>query len=180
MQLAFHLNKLPQNNAAQNLSAGNTGSFSKWFLGAMLATAAVAVILLGSAVSADDEIGWLKRLAESGDDGAQLQVGLAYRDGRYGLTPDVTKEMYWIKRSAESGNAYAEDALGSMYAEGRGTEKNIPIAMKWWKKAMQDGNQDARIHMSESLIKSGHTQEAEALLKPQEEQTVPVTNQGSM
>jgi len=179
MQLAFHLNKLPQNNAALNLSSSNTGSFSKWFLGGMLAAAAVAVIVLGSSVSADDEIGWLNRLAESGDEDAQLQIGLAYRDGRYSLTPDVTKEMYWIKRSAENGNAYAEDALASMYAEGRGTEKDITSAMKWWKKAMHDGYQDARIHMSESLIKTGHTQEAEALME-QQDQTVPVTNQGSI
>jgi TPR repeat protein len=180
MQLAIHLNKLPQNNAAQNLSSNDTGSFSKWFLGAMLATAAAAVILMGSAVSADDEIGWLHRLAESGDEGAQLQIGMAYREGSYGLTPDATKEMYWIKRAAENGNAYAEDALGSMYADGRGTEKDIASAMKWWTRAMHDGNQDARVHMSESLIKTGHTQEAEALLKPQQELTVPVTNQGSI
>jgi hypothetical protein len=51
--------------------------------------------------------------------------------------------------------------------------------MKWWKKAMHDGYQDARIHMSESLIKTGHTQEAEALME-QQDQTVPVTNQGSI
>jgi TPR repeat protein len=179
MQLAFQVNKLTQNNAAQNHSPRYTRRASQWFLGAVLATAAVAVILLGSAVKADDEIGWLNRLAESGDEGAQLQLGLAYRDGRYGLTPDITKEMYWIKRAAEKGNAYAEDALASMYAEGRGTEKDIATAMKWWKKAMHDGYQDARIHMSESLIKTGHTQEAEGLLEEQDH-TVPVTNQGSI
>jgi TPR repeat protein len=179
MQLAFHVNKLPQNNVAHNHSPHDTKRLGKWFLGAMLAMAAVAVILLGSAVKADDEIGWLNRLAESGDEGAQLQLGLAYRDGHYGLTPDLTKEMYWIKRAAENGNAYAEDALASMYAEGRGTEKDMASAMKWWKKAMHDGYQDARIHMSESLIKTGHTQEAEGLLEEQDH-TVPVTNQGSI
>ncbi len=179
MQLAFHMNKLPQNNVAQNHSTNNKRPLGQWLLGTMLATAALAVIVLGSAVSADDEIGWLNRLAESGDEAAQLQIGLAYRDGRYGLTPDVTKEMYWIKRSAEHGNAYAEDALAGMYAEGRGTEKDIASAMIWWKKAMHDGYQDARIHMSESLIKTGHTKEAEALME-QQDHIVPVTNQGSI
>lgn len=179
MQLASHFNKLPQIIAPQNLSSDKIRSITQWLFGAALVATACTVIMLGSAVSAGDEIDWLNQLAKSGDEDAQLQIGLAYRNGSYGLTPDTTKEMYWIKRAAENGNAYAEDALGSMYADGRGTEKDIANAMKWWTKAMQDGYQDARIHLSESLIKAGRTQEAEALLK-QQEHTVPVTNQGSI
>jgi TPR repeat protein len=179
MQLAYQLNKLPQNNVAQKLSSRNANPLSRWLLGAVLAAAATAVILLGSAVTPADEIDWLKQLANSGDEDAQLQIGLAYRDGRYGLTPDTTKEMYWIRRSAENGNAYAEDTLGSLYADGRVTRKDMANAMKWWTRAMNDGNRDARLHIGESLIKAGRTQEAEELLQ-QPEHTVPVTNQGSL
>ncbi len=121
-------------------------------------------ILFGMPDKASDDIGWLNRLAKAGDSGAQLQVGLAYRDGRYGLTADATKGFYWLQQAANNGNAYAEDTVAEMYASGTGTPQDITLAMQWWTKSMHDGDPQARLHMSEALIKSGKIQEAEGLL----------------
>lgn len=48
----------------------------------------------------------------STDENAQLQLGLAYRDGRLGLNADPVQANYWLERSATAGNAYAKELLG--------------------------------------------------------------------
>ena len=132
--------------------------------GGLLLAAVLASLLLGTQVKPHDEVAWLTQLANQGDDGAQLQLGLAYRDGRYGLTADAKTGLYWLKRSAAGGNAYAEDAVGTAYADGQGIAQDIAKAESWWRKAMQDGNQEARIHLADALIQSGHAAEGNALL----------------
>ena len=138
--------------------------FRQWAPVVLPVLAIALVAIFGTPDKASDDIGWLNRLAKEGDSGAQLQVGLAYRDGRYGLTADATKGLYWLKRAAENGNAYAEDTVAEMYATGTGTPQDTALAMQWWTKSMQDGDPQARLHMSEALIKSGKIQEAESLL----------------
>jgi len=53
------------------------------------------------------ELAWLSRLAAADDPGAQLQLGLAWRDGRYGLAPDARKGQYWLDQAARNGEDYA-------------------------------------------------------------------------
>jgi hypothetical protein len=130
----------------------------------MVVVAAVAAAgLLGSPNKPRDELDWLSQLANNGDAGAQLQLGLAYRDGRYGLTPDAKTGLYWLKQSANAGNAYAEDAIGSAYAKGQGTARDEKQAEQWWRKAIKDGNPNARMHLADALIKSGQTREGNQL-----------------
>ena len=124
----------------------------------------VASVVFGTHAKPRDELDWLSRLANNGDAGAQLQLGLAYRDGHYGLTPDAKTGLYWLKQSAAGGNAYAEDAIGSAYAKGEGTEKDVRQAEQWWRKAIKDGDSDARMHLANALIKAGQTKEANQLL----------------
>jgi TPR repeat protein len=138
--------------------------FRRWLPGLMLLTAITLVGFLGKSVSPKSELDLISQMANAGDDGAELQLGLAYRDGRFGLSPDAKTGLFWLKQSAASGNAYAEDAVAQAYASGQGTEKNNQLAAQWWRKAIDDGNKDARIHLSESLIKAGHTHQAEKLL----------------
>ncbi len=143
----------------------NTHSLKRWIPAAILVAAVSAVSFLGTTDKPSDDINWLSRLANTGDVGAELQVGLAYRDGRFGLTPDAAKGFTWIKRAAEAGNAYAEDTLASMYATGTGTEKDLHLAKQWWNKAMHDGDNAARLHLSETMIREGDVQQAERILR---------------
>lgn len=148
----------------------NVNSFRKWIPGAIMLAAICVVGLAGSADKPGEDIRWISQLAESGNSGAQLQLGLAYLEGRYGLKPDPAQGFHWLKLSANNGNAYAEDSIGSLYAEGNGTEKNPVLAVQWWKKAMHDGNHEARLHLSEALINSGQIQQAETLLQDNSKQ----------
>ena len=73
-------------------------------LGILVALVALAVIVAqGRAVPPVQEIAWLRHLAEQGDAGAQLQLGLAYRDGRYDLTPDAAAAQHWLALAASNG-----------------------------------------------------------------------------
>jgi len=130
----------------------------------LLAAAIAASLLLGNHVKSGDELDWLTHLANQGDTGAQLQLGLAYRDGRYGLVPDAKTGLYWLRRSAAGGSAYAEDAIGIAYAKGQGTAQDNGAAEQWWHKAINHGDHEARIHLADALIQAGRTSEGNELL----------------
>jgi uncharacterized protein len=166
MQLVnFSHERLDTHGVSKTHSEKTSGSWMKSSLLPLgiLAAAIVASVVLGSHVSPRDELDWLTRLANQGDTGAQLQLGLAYRDGRYGPA-DTKTGFYWLQRSAAGGNAFAEDTIGKAYAEGLGTTRNIALAKQWWRKAIKHGDPEARIHLADSLIQSGHTREGNALL----------------
>jgi TPR repeat protein len=142
-------------------------TFSKMWLWLPLTLVAVVVGVstsMGTPNKPQDELDWLSQLANNGDAGAQLQLGLAYRDGRYGLTPDAKTGLYWLKQSAAGGNAYAEDAIGNAYFKGQGTAHDETLAEQWWRKAIKDGDRDARLHLATALIQRGQSQEADQLL----------------
>lgn len=162
MQLVNCSNEMLQRDAASIDAVNN--SLRRWLPGLLLIAVVAALSVVGKADSPRAELDWLSRLANQGDVGAQLQLGLAYRDGQYGLTPDAKTGLYWLQQAADAGNAYAEDAVGSAYARGQGTAANPELASQWWRKAMHDGNPEARIHLSEALIQSGHLHQAQQLL----------------
>lgn len=62
-------------------------------------------------VTDKEELTLLQSMAVS-DENAQLQLGLAYRDGRLGLKQDPVQADYWLQRSATGGNPYARQLLG--------------------------------------------------------------------
>jgi len=165
MQIVNWSHAVPGVHTTLETAKGESSPVRRWVPWAFLAAVATAIALLGTAVRSADEIDWLTQLAESGNAGAQLQLGLAYLDGRYGVAPSPSKALHWLSISAKSGNAYAEDALGNLYARGVGTEKDMPTAMSWWKRAIADGNPQARLHLGEALINEGQTKKAEELLQ---------------
>ena len=154
------------NNELDNGNAHNRKAIAVrgWLPGVLLIVAVVAISVLGRSANPRAELDGLNQLAKAGDAGAELQLGLAYRDGRYGLNPDAKTGLYWLQQAATSGNAYAEDAVALAYAKGQGTEKNTELASQWWRKSIHDGYPEARVHMSEALIQAGHMHQAEQLL----------------
>jgi TPR repeat protein len=101
-------NGTAQDDARQSRRRGG----SRW-LGAAVAAALVLIFLLqgGKPPSDAQELAWLNRLAAADNPDAQLQLGLAYRDGRYGLVPDTGAGQYWLGRAARNGQGYAADLL---------------------------------------------------------------------
>jgi len=115
----------------------------------LAAGALVVAASLSRPVTPLGDADWLARLAESGDVGAQLELGLAYRDSRDGLTADPQTALYWLERAAKGGNAYAADQLANAYAGGDGTAADPRLARHWWQVAAGSGNADARRHLGE-------------------------------
>jgi len=122
-----------------------------------LAAAGSFAVLAGHAhgVSAQREIAWLEQLAGSGNAGAQLQLGLAYRDGRYDLERDPRTSLHWLTAAGRAGNAYAADLAGNAYAAGQGTPHDTRQALHWWQVAATAGNADAQTRLGESLLAAG-------------------------
>ena len=130
---------------------GSPGGGGRRWAPLLIGAGALAVAgLLARPVAPPTEAGWLAQLAESGDAGAQLELGLAYRDGLDGLKANPRTALYWLKRSAQGGNAYAADQLANAYAQGDGTAADPELARRWWQAAARDGNADAKRHLGQS------------------------------
>lgn len=134
------------------------GSRSPWLVlgGIALGVSLVAMVPLHSRDEADAD--QLLHRAEAGSASSQLMLGLAYRDGRYGLPRDDRAAATWLARAARSGNAYAAATLGDAYAQGQGVAPDIKVAQRWWLQAAQADNVHAESRLGLSLLHSATTQ----------------------
>jgi hypothetical protein len=78
-------------------------------------------------------------LAESGETGAQYELGLLYRDG-FGVKQNVTKAFYWLEKAAFNGHAEASYALAMLYAEYDESDE----ALHWIAVAAKHGSAKAK------------------------------------
>ncbi len=139
---------------------------TSWLAPLLVAAGVAGLIAVSHAgLSNDQEVAWLSRLANSGDAGAQAQLGLAYRDGRYGLDADPHAGLYWLKAAAKGGDAYAADAVGDAYAQGQGTAPDTTTAEQWWSRAAAAGNAHAQARLGKALLADGKTDQARDWLR---------------
>jgi uncharacterized protein len=112
--LTRRLTALPAPPAPHHRSGGSSlpGAFATpWFRGTLAALTLAVVYAVGGNLKSPSEAQWLSTLAGNGNSGAQLELGLAYRDGAFGLKPDREASRHWLRMSAEGGNAYAAQTL---------------------------------------------------------------------
>jgi len=120
---------------------------------------AFAIIAANSGgVSGASEVKWLNQLAVTGNDSAQMQLGLAYREGRYGLKQDANMGLYWLRKAAKSGNAYAADLVAD--SDVHDPREGLKQALPLWQQAARHGNADAQLHLGEYLMHKGHDDQA--------------------
>jgi len=82
----------------------------RWLAAAVTGGLFLTLLMHGAHHPSDtQELDWLSRLAADDDAGAQLQLGLAYRNGHYGLEPDARTAQYWLDRAARNGQPYYPD-----------------------------------------------------------------------
>ena len=79
-----------------------------------------------------------KPLAEQGDAGAQINLGLMYRNGQ-GVAQDYKQAVKWYRRAAWQGDAKAQFDLGVIYDSGLGVMQDYKQAFKWYRKAAEQG-----------------------------------------
>lgn len=103
---------------------------------------------------------WFDLSAKQGHKMALNNLGIAYKNG-YGVNKDLVKATEYIRKSAEMGGALAQLNYGDMFRDGDvwyrtepdsisgeslliNVKPDIEKAKEWWKKALKNGNKDAK------------------------------------
>ena len=81
-----------------------------------------------------------KPFAKQGDDSAQYNLGLMYRNGK-GVPQNHKTAVKWYRLAAEQGYASAQGNLGYMYAFGDGVLKDYVRAHMWGNLSASNGNE---------------------------------------
>lgn len=78
----------------------------------------------------------LKQSALAGDNVAEFQLAMRYRDGSWGVNADPRRALSWLRRSAEHGNPVAMDSLANAYDKGQlGLARDAAEAGAWRQRA---------------------------------------------
>lgn len=95
-----------------------------------------SIYISAAFATSPEEVSDYKKMAESGDAFAQLNLGLAYATGD-GAPRDHSKAMFWWMKSANRGNTRAQFNIGLAYAKGDGVKKNFAEAIRWFRRSLQ-------------------------------------------
>jgi TPR repeat protein len=88
----------------------------------------------------------LKAKAKAGDSEAQWEIGswledgLADPKGRTLVRPDARAAARWYRQSASRGNAAGQIHLGVCLCAGRGIRRDDTEALRWFKRALRQGD----------------------------------------
>lgn len=94
--------------------------------------------LCGAKMRPDTKV--LTQKAKKGNTIAAMRLGQLYRSGNWGVTPDLSKAIYWFTRAANQGDRYSQRQVANAYEFGRlGVKENIPLAIKFYKMATENG-----------------------------------------
>ena len=81
---------------------------------------------------------WLKKVAESGDDKAQVDLGNELYD------KDCKEALKWYLKAVENNNTEGQWRLGSLYRSGNLGKADYANAEKWYKKASENNNAEGQ------------------------------------
>lgn len=111
----------------------------------------------GQEVSQDNAaaVDWISRAAAQEDLQAQITLGVAYAEGRLGLTPDPGAALQWLRRAAEGGSLDAKALLGHGLEKGIVGQQDLPEAVRWYRDAASHGHAAAQIALG-ILYAEGH------------------------
>lgn len=171
--------------AAYYRGEGTTRNFAEAFKWAILAaeTEAYSMHLLGIMYfngygvkqDCDLAVKYYKSAIEKNEVNAMLNLGRAYLMGRC-VKSDPAEAKILLDRAASVGNAGAMFTLGGMYERGVGVEKDERLAIDWYRKASDKGDEAAkkelaRMEAAEALAaKDRQRIQAEQLAKKEEEE----------
>lgn len=84
--------------------------------------------------------------AKSGDDSAQVNIGVMYENG-LGVHQDYQEAINWYLQAAQLGNVDAKLYLGAMYENGKGVSQDYKQAVKWIREAGAQGYTRAKMYL---------------------------------
>ena len=132
-----------------------------------------------------EAVKWYRKAAEQGHVEAQYKLALAYENG-YGITQDLSEAVKWYHKAAElkhpeasrhlqsaevllaaqNGNAEAQYNLALAYENGNGMTKDLSEAVKWYRKAAEQGHAGAQKELKTAeLLLNAQNGNAEAQYK---------------
>ena len=103
-----------------------------------------------------DGINAVKYYKEASDKGcfqATSYLGSVYLNGVSGVSKDYAKAIECFKIAANEGIVTAQSMLGMCYSQGVGVELNFEKAEKWFKKAVEQGDEAAMICLADMYLK---------------------------
>jgi TPR repeat protein len=115
----------------------------------MISSALLALFFAGSILgqaTPGPDIAALKAKAEAGDAAAQLELGLAYHDGK-GVPLNDAMAARWIRKSADQGYAPAQNELGILYRLGEGVDRDKQESVRWFQFAAAQWNAKAMFNL---------------------------------
>jgi hypothetical protein len=98
------------------------------------------------ALNYEESAKWFLMAAEQGLAGAQLKLGLAYKDGK-GVTINATESAKWLRQAADQGLAQAQMYLAIAYLSGYGLPLDAEEALKWLLRAANQGYSSAQLSL---------------------------------
>jgi TPR repeat protein len=110
-----------------------------------------------------------KNVADAGEAGAELYMGLGYDLG-IDLPRSAVEAARWYRKAAAQGSSSAENNLGVLYRNGDGMPKDCEEAAVWFGKAAARGNANAqyslgRMYLQGDGIERSYAQAAQWLEK---------------
>ena len=119
----------------------------------------LSLLLVPTSASADEDADKAtfelhQKLAQQGNAGALVNLGLMYKTGR-GVAQDYVQAVKWWRKAADQGDALAQSNLGRIYGDGQGVPQDYVQAVKWLRKAAKQGHADAQfgLLLNRDLVK---------------------------
>jgi uncharacterized protein len=126
----------------------------------------------------ENAVSWYRKAAKHGSGAAMFNLGAAYYNGD-GVDIDDDASCAWFLLAQEAGYAAADEAvsratfenakvpirafekIGAMYASGAELPKNASAALKWYRRAADDGSREASVAVASILAAGPHPTEEE-------------------
>lgn len=83
---------------------------------------------------------------------AQVDLATQYLLGRGGVPQDDQTAALWYERAAIAGHWGAQYLIASMYEHGNGVHRDASIALQWYERAQQGGDEVAPIKVEQLRI----------------------------
>ncbi len=105
----------------------------------------------------DNTLAEVRALAESGDPGAQYELGTRYHYGD-GVTQSDPEAVKWFIRAAEQGHVVSQAMLGYFYWVGQGVPRDITKAYFWSVLARAGGDEASKYRVESLASNMTHAQ----------------------
>ena len=94
----------------------------------------------GVEIDYKEAIKWYEKAAEQGLTEALIELGFDYEFGELNLEINYEKSFDYYMEAAMKEDVAGQANIASLYMKGNGTEKNEEEAIKWYKKAAEQGD----------------------------------------